>query len=249
MKSPRERLDRLLVQRGIFPSREKAQAAILAGEVWVGGGRAQKPSLLVSPQDEIRISAKPRYVSRGGYKLEAALQHFGLSPQNWVCLDVGASTGGFTDCLLQHGARRVVAIDVGRGQLNVRLRADSRVEIHEGVNARYLQRESFPDPFDLATIDVSFISLRLVLPRIVPLVRPQGYLCVLIKPQFEAGPRQVPKGGVVRDPKVREEVIQSLRVWLAREDLPCQEKGIFPSPVLGSHGNQEIFWLLQRTPN
>jgi 23S rRNA (cytidine1920-2'-O)/16S rRNA (cytidine1409-2'-O)-methyltransferase len=242
----KDRLDRLLVERGLFPSREKARAAILAGDVRVGGEPAYKPSLPVSRDAEISVRTKPRYVSRGGDKLEAALGHFRLSPQGWVCLDVGSSTGGFTDCLLQHGAQEVVAVDVGRGQLHWRIRSDPRVRVLEGVNARYLRREDFPRTFDFGTVDVSFISLRLILPSVFPLIRPGGLICALLKPQFEVGPKEVGKGGVLRDEQIRQRVIQTLRSWLTHQETPWREKGLFPSPILGAKGNQEYFWLLEQ---
>ena len=191
------------------------------------------------------MRARPRYVSRGGEKLVAALDAFGIDPAGWVCADIGASTGGFTDVLLQRGAKRVYAIDVGYGQLHWRLRQDPRVVVMERVNARYL--ESLPEPIDLVTIDASFISLKLLLPAARRLLKPQGQIVALIKPQFEAGRNQVGKGGVVRDPAVHRRVIEDLLTWTTEQGYAPQ--GLVPSPLLGPKGNREfLLWLWPGKP-
>jgi 23S rRNA (cytidine1920-2'-O)/16S rRNA (cytidine1409-2'-O)-methyltransferase len=207
----RERIDRLLVERGLADSRTKAQSLIMAGAVLVNEQRIDKPSELFPPDAPIRIKGADdpasRYVSRGGVKLEAALREFAINVSGKLCLDIGASTGGFTDCLLQQGARRVITVDVGHNQLDWRLRNDPRIEVREGVNARYLQPQDFAERFDLAVMDVAFISATKVMPAIVPLLRDRGCLIVLIKPQFEVGRGEVGKGGIVREPEKRERVI------------------------------------------
>jgi 23S rRNA (cytidine1920-2'-O)/16S rRNA (cytidine1409-2'-O)-methyltransferase len=234
----RVRLDLLLVERGLAPTRAKAQALVLAGAVTVDGATADKPGRQVERDSQV-VVAEPAHpwVSRGGVKLAAALEAFALSPAGRRCLDVGASTGGFTDVLLSGGAARVVALDVGRGQLDWRLRNDPRVVVLEGVNARHLRPEDVPGRFDLITVDVSFISLRLVLPALVPLLEPDGDLVVLVKPQFEAGRGQVGRGGVVRDEAVREEAIA--RVVAAAHDLGLVPAGRLRSPLPGPAGNVE----------
>ncbi len=241
------RLDVELVTRGLAESREQAQRLILAGEVWVGGQRWDKASKPCAADLEVEVRGNDRYVSRGGHKLEGALTGFHLDVTGLRCLDLGASTGGFTDCLLQHGAREVVAVDVGHGQLHWKLRNDARVKIFEGVNARDLATlapERFPGLFDLVVSDVSFISLRLVLPPAFDLLGSGGRVCALIKPQFEAGRAEVGKGGIVRDPAVRQRVVDSLRHWA--EDFPMKTVGVIPSPLPGRDGNEEFLWLLQK---
>jgi len=238
------RLDQALVEQGLSESREKAQRAILAGQVWIAGQRASKASQTVLPDAALEVRGSDRYVSRGGHKLEGALAHFQVDPTGLLCLDVGASTGGFTDCLLQAGARRVIALDVGSGQLHWKLRQDPRIEVREGVNARALDPAAFPDPIDLAVIDVSFISLRLVLPPLFPLLAPGGRLLALIKPQFEAGRSEVGKGGIVRDEAVRERVIAGLREWL--QPFPVEDCGVVPSSLRGTDGNQEYLWAIAK---
>ena len=241
------RLDMELTARGLAESREQAQRLILAGEVWVEGQRWDKSSKLCAASAAIEVRGADRYVSRGGYKLEGALTAFRLDVTAWRCLDIGASTGGFTDCLLQHGAREVVTLDVGHGQLHWRLRQDSRVKVFEGVNARDLAAfapEHFPGPFDLIVADVSFISLRLVLPPAFDLLDSGGRVCALIKPQFEAGRAEVGKGGIVRDAQVRERVVQDLRDWAGA--YPVATAGVVPSPLPGRDGNEEFLWLLQK---
>lgn len=238
----RERIDKLLVDRGLVESRTKAQALIMAGAVLVNEQRVNKPSELTDPAAEIRIKGADdpaqRYVSRGGVKLEAALAAFNINVDGLLCLDVGASTGGFTDCLLQHGARRVVAIDVGHNQIDWRLRNDPRVEVREGVNARYLTAQDFTDRFDLIVMDVAFISATKILPAIVPLLQPHGSLVVLIKPQFEVGRNEVGKGGIVREPEKHQRVIAEVNQ--AAEGLGLRSFGLIESPIKGADGNLEF---------
>lgn len=241
------RLDLELVSRGLAESREQAQRLILAGEVWVEGQRWDKASKPCAAEVKIEVRGGDRYVSRGGHKLEGALTGFQLEVKDWRCLDLGASTGGFTDCLLQHGAREVVAVDVGHGQLHWKLRQDKRVRVFEGINARNLgdfAKEHFPGAFDLVVVDVSFISLKLILPPAFDLLSSGGRVCALIKPQFEAGRAEVGKGGIVHDAQVRERVARDLRLWA--EDYPVTTVGIIPSPLPGRDGNEEFLWLLQK---
>ncbi len=242
------RLDRLLVERGLVESREKARALIMAGEVWVDGQRVDKAGTRISPTAEIEIRGRGLpYVSRGGLKLEGALRVFGLEVKDWVCADLGASTGGFTDCLLQHGARRVYAIDVGRGQLHEKLRRDPRVVSLEGVNARYLNSEDLPEKVDLVTIDVSFISLKKILPAAVRILKTGGLILALIKPQFEVGPREVGRGGVVREHEKHRRVMEE--IWRFGEDeLGLRALGVAESPVPGPSGNREFFILFKNSP-
>lgn len=241
------RLDQLLVARGLAESRAKAQALIRAGQVLVDGQLRDKPGILVRENVEISLKKGPRYVSRGGEKLESALEAFGIDPTGKVCLDIGASTGGFTDCLLQHGAKRVYAVDVGRGQLHWKLRTDPRVVVREGLNARYLNFQAIGEPVDLATLDVSFISLRLVLPPLKGLVKPAGDVIALVKPQFEAGRDKVKTGGVVRDPEIHREVLQRIATF-AVEELGWSVAGAIRSPLVGPAGNVEfLLHLLPRS--
>ena len=241
------RLDVELVERKLAESREQAQRLILAGEVWVEGQRWDKASKLCAASAGIEVRGGDKYVSRGGHKLEGALTGFHLDVSGWRCLDLGASTGGFTDCLLQHGAREIVAVDVGHGQLHWRLRQDPRVIVHEGVNARNLvlfAREHSLGKFDLVVADVSFISLRRVLPPAFDLLSSGGRVCALIKPQFEAGRAEVGTGGIVRDEKIRKRVVAELRDWA--EAYPVETVGTIPSPLPGRDGNEEFLWLLQK---
>jgi len=237
------RLDELLVRRGLAPSRQKAQGLILAGRVRVAGALVDKPGKAV-PEDAVIQVEQPEHpwVSRGGVKLDGALAALGVSVEGCRCLDVGASTGGFTHVLLARGAKEVVAVDVGRGQLAWELRQDPRVRVVEGVNARYLRPEQVDPPFDLVTVDVSFISLRLVLPALVPLLAPRGRILALVKPQFEVGKGQVGKGGVVRDPALREQAIAQVAAFA--ETLGLSLQGRCPSPLPGPAGNLEEFLLL-----
>jgi 23S rRNA (cytidine1920-2'-O)/16S rRNA (cytidine1409-2'-O)-methyltransferase len=238
-KPAARRLDLLLVARGLAPSRERAQALILAGRVEVDGRRAEKAGVAVAEDAEIVVGQPPHpYVSRGGVKLAAALDHFALDPANRVCLDVGASTGGFTDCLLQRGAARVYAVDVGHGQIDARLRSDPRVVVRERVNARLLSASEVPEPVDLAVVDVSFISLRLILPALVPLVKRGGAIVCLVKPQFEAGRGEVPRGGVVKSPETRRRVVAEVEA--AAVALGLAPVGHVASPILGARGNEEV---------
>ena len=233
------RLDRLLVERGLAPSRERAQAMILAGLVTIEGRRVEKAGQAVPGDVEVEVAGPPHpYVSRGGVKLAAALDHFDLDPRGKVCLDVGASTGGFTDCLLQRGALRVYAVDVGYGQLDARLRNDPRVVLREKVNARTLSRAEVPEPVELSAIDVSFISLRLVLPAVVPLLISGAPLVALVKPQFEAGRREVPRGGVVRSEATRKRVVGEVEE--AGRALGLSVLGTILSPIRGARGNEEF---------
>ncbi len=229
-------MDVLLLQRGLAESRERARRMILAAQVLVDDRIIDKPGTRVPAAAEITVKEKPAYVSRGGLKLEAALDAFDIDPQGWVAADIGASTGGFTDCLLQRGALRVYAIDVGYGQLAWKLRKDPRVVVMERINARYLT--SLPEPADLATVDVSFISLKLILPAARGLLRPNGQIIALIKPQFEAGRTQVGKGGVVKDPAVHRSVLYDVLGWAVEHEL--QVKGVIASPLLGPAGNVEF---------
>jgi 23S rRNA (cytidine1920-2'-O)/16S rRNA (cytidine1409-2'-O)-methyltransferase len=242
----RERIDRLLVRRGLAETRERAHALILAGHVFVDGHRIDKPGRCVPEEAHIEVHGPAlRYVSRGGVKLEAALRAFGVDVTGLLCLDIGASTGGFTDCLLQHGARSVYALDVGRGQLHWRLRQDPRVVVCEGINARYVTPEDFPVRFDLITIDVSFISLTKILPAAVPLLNASGAILALIKPQFEVGRGEVGKGGIVKDPATHRRVIETIRRF-AEGELGLRCLGVIESPIPGGEGNREFFIYLRR---
>jgi 23S rRNA (cytidine1920-2'-O)/16S rRNA (cytidine1409-2'-O)-methyltransferase len=250
VRRSKKRLDVLLVEQGLAETRAQAQRLVRAGLVRVAGQVSDKPGTQVMVGAEVTLQARPRFVGRGGEKLEAALARFGLDVAGVVAADVGASTGGFTDCLLQRGARRVYAIDVGYGQLDWRLRNDPRVVVMERTNARYL--ESLPEPVGLVTADVSFISLRLILPvavRWLPSPGPlggggEGVVVALIKPQFEAGRREVGKGGVVRDPEVHRRVLEQVLGVAAGLDLGL--RGLMPSPLRGPAGNAEFlgWWRL-----
>jgi 23S rRNA (cytidine1920-2'-O)/16S rRNA (cytidine1409-2'-O)-methyltransferase len=235
----KQRLDVLLVERGLAESREKAQRLILAGVVRVAENVADKPGREIDAQAVITVEAPEPFVGRGGGKLEAAFQAFGFSVDGMVCADIGASTGGFTDCLLQHGAAKVYAIDVGNGQLDWRLRKDPRVVVKEGLNARYLSAKDIPEPFRFASVDVSFISLTLIMPPVTTLIEPGGELVTLIKPQFEAGREQVKKGGVVRDPAARDEVVRRIREF-GTGTLKLDCLGVCESPLKGPAGNVEF---------
>ncbi len=239
------RLDALLVERGLYESRSRAAAAIMAGEVRLdaGGGRAPKPGQLVSGDVELSVAGGPRYVSRGGIKLAHGLDALGLDPRGRSCLDVGASTGGFTDCLLERGARRVTAVDVGYGELSWRLRRDPRVSALERTNARGLEPAMLPFEPDLAVIDVSFISLAKVLGPALGCLTERVDVLALVKPQFELGPERVGRGGVVRDASARREAIVAVARH-AREELGCSVLGAAPSGLPGPAGNRESFlWL------
>jgi 23S rRNA (cytidine1920-2'-O)/16S rRNA (cytidine1409-2'-O)-methyltransferase len=234
----KKRLDRLMVERGLADSREKAQALVMASEVLVNGVKAAKSGQGVADDAAIQVLARPPFVSRGGLKLAAALAHFGISVRDRVCLDVGASTGGFTDCLLQNGALRVHALDVGSGQLDWKLRNDPRVIVHEGVNARHLQPPDLGEPVSLIVCDVSFISVTLLLPALVRLPgREAREMVILVKPQFEAGKGQVGKGGIVREPALHRAACE--RVEQAVREYEFQTS-IMESPILGAEGNKEF---------
>ena len=234
----RIRLDKLLVERGLAPSRERAQALILAGKVLVAEQKLEKPGSSVDPQAAVRLLGEDlKYVSRGGLKLELALEHWKINVNGHDCLDVGASTGGFTDCLLQHGARKVIAVDTGYGQIDIKLRQDARVRLLERTNARYLTRQQVGQTVDLAAFDLAFISVTLVLPAAMAAAEPRE-IVVLVKPQFEAGREHVSKGGIVRDPAAQQAAVQ--RVHRAVDGLGGKEIEVTDSPILGAAGNREF---------
>jgi 23S rRNA (cytidine1920-2'-O)/16S rRNA (cytidine1409-2'-O)-methyltransferase len=237
-KTNKERLDKLLVTRGLAETRAKAQSLILAGQVFSGGQRLDKAGQLVPIDIYLTIREPMPFVSRGGLKLTAALDHFGVEVAGKICLDIGASTGGFSDCMLQRGAARIVAIDVGRGQLDWKLRQDSRVELREGVNARYLSPDDFTDRFDIVTADVSFISLTKILPVVPPLLSEHAVVITLIKPQFEVGREEVGKGGIVRDEAAQRRVVEEITSFAA--GLGMRALGVIASPILGADGNREF---------
>ena len=239
----RRRLDSLLVDKGLVESRAKAQALIMAGEVVVAGKAAINPGTLVAEEAAITVVEPPPFVSRGGIKLDYALDQFQLDVSSRVAADVGASTGGFTDCLLKRGARRVYAIDVGYGQLDYRLRQDSRVVVMDRVNARY--PISLPEKVDLATLDLSFISVEKVLPSVAKLLKEDGYIIALIKPQFEARREEVGKRGVIKEPIVHALVLGRFIAWVIGHSFRL--RGLVASPILGASGNKEFFVLLKLT--
>lgn len=247
----RERIDKLLVERGLAVSRTRAQALVMAGLVLAGEQRVEKASEMFAPDVVLRVRGSDdpaaRYVGRGGLKLEAALREFKLEVRDFICLDVGASTGGFTDCLLQHGARRVFAVDVGHNQLDWRIRSDARVEVYEGVNARHLEPEAYGVLFDLIVMDVSFISATKVLPALVSQLKADGgggRLIVLIKPQFEVGRGEVGKGGIVTDATQHARVVEEVN--RAALDLGFVVGGVIDSPIHGADGNREFLALYER---
>ncbi len=244
MAKAKERLDKLLVERGMVDSRSKSQRMIMAGEVLVSSVKAVKPGMVVMRDAEIEIVPRKKYVSRGGYKLAAALEIFPISIDGKICADVGACTGGFTDVLLKKNAERVYAIDVGYGQLDWKLRQDDRVVIMERTNARYL--EALPESVDVVSVDVSFISLKKILPAAKKWITPDGDVIILIKPQFEAGRQAVGKGGIVRDLAVHQSVLQDILNWCLRNDLA--PFGLIESPITRTAGNREFLaWLKMRT--
>src|SRR3954470_2864363 len=239
------RLDKLLLERKLVPSRERAQALVLAGKVLVNGQKIDKSGTLIDESSEIRLLGDDlKYVGRGGLKLERALEHWKINVRDCVCLDVGASTGGFTDCLLQHGAARVIAIDPGQGQIAFQLRTDPRVRLLEKTNARYLTREQLGEEVGLIAMDVSFISATLVLPAVIAASFPEGAehrrreLIVLVKPQFEAGREYVGKGGIVKDPEVQLRAVEKVRKCVS--ELGANEVDVIDSPILGAEGNREF---------
>ena len=243
----RERIDKLLVDRGLIETRTRAQAVIMAGSVLVDEKRVEKASESYPADANIRIKGggpETRYVSRGGLKLEAALRHFGIRPEGFRCIDIGSSTGGFTDCLLQHGATAVVAVDSGTNQLVWSLRTDPRVTVMEKTNARDLLPSDFAELFDLAVIDVSFISATKLLPAIVRLLTGTGRIVTLIKPQFEVGKGEVGKGGIVREPEKHQRVVEEINQFA--EQLGLGVCGVIESPILGAEGNKEFLALYER---
>jgi len=240
----KKRLDLIIVERSLVQSRQRAQAMIMAGKVLVNSRPVDKPGALVRTDAEIVVKEPDiPYVSRGGLKLEKALRTLELNIEGLDCLDVGASTGGFTDCLLQHGAKSVFALDVGYGQFAWKLRQDSRVVVIERTNIRHVSSETFPYPFDLITIDVSFISLKIVVPAVLKFMKKNGMILALIKPQFEVGKEKVGKGGVVRDPDLHEKVITDLSDFFTQTGLSCGP--VIPSPILGPKGNREFMIFLK----
>ena len=235
----KKRLDTVLVERGLTESRSKARAVIMAGDVYVDGVRTDKAGALVKDGSEVTLrDASLRYVSRGGLKLEAALKEFGIDPAGCTAVDIGASTGGFTDCLLKHGAAKVYAVDVGYGQLDWKLRNDPRVVVREKLNARYIKPEDIGEPADIVVIDVSFISLTMIIPPALALIKPGGVLIALIKPQFEVGKGEVGKGGIVRDEAKHREVVDNITEFA--KGLGVGVLGVIPSPIEGAEGNKEF---------
>ena len=242
----RERLDKVVKSRRLIRSRSRAQRMIAAGRVRVDGHILTRPGHPIDPEAEIEILSYEQYVSRGGEKLEAALEQFRVNPKGMVCLDIGASTGGFTDCLLQHGASKVHAIDVGHDQLHPNLRRDDRVVVREGLNARYLEPQDLGDePIELVTIDVSFISLKLILPPLVELLAPGGTIICLVKPQFEVGKEKLPGDGVVKKAEDREAVLANLRSFI-QDETPWTVVGQMTSPIEGEKGNVEFLLQIGR---
>ncbi|MCD9188665.1 MAG: TlyA family RNA methyltransferase [Pyrinomonadaceae bacterium] len=243
----KERIDKLLVEQGLADSRTKAQALVMSGIVLVNEKRVEKSSESFSQDVQIRIKGKAdeiKYVGRGGLKLEKALEEFQICPSAYVCLDVGASTGGFTDCLLQRGVEKVVTIDVGTNQLVWKLRNDPRVEVRENVNARYLKPDDFKEKFDLIVMDVSFISVTKIIPALKDLLKKSGKMIILIKPQFEVGKSEVGKGGIVRDSAKHLEVIENINSFA--ESVGFNNAGLIASPILGADGNKEFLGIYER---
>jgi len=237
MSSGKSRLDVTLVERGLFDSREKARRAIMAAQILVGGQPSTKPGTLVPQDAEIDVVAREKFVGRGGFKIEAALEAFGIDAKDRICADIGASTGGFTDCLLQRGAAKVHALDVGHGQLDWKLRQDPRVDVREGVNARYLQPGDFDPPPTLVVADVSFISLTLIFPAVFALLPAGADMVVLIKPQFELSKAEVGRGGIVREEEIRLRAVEKIRTFIA--EAGHRWMGFITSPITGRDGNVE----------
>ncbi len=243
----KERIDKLMVDRGLAETRTKAQSLVMAGVVLVDDRRVDKASEKFEPNANIRLkgaSSELKYVSRGGLKLEHALTEFGVDPQGMNCIDIGSSTGGFTDCLLQHGASKVTAIDAGTNQLAWSIRNDQRVEVHEKTNARTITVEDVSGPYDLAVMDVSFISVTKIIPAVVELLKPYGKLIVLIKPQFEVGRGEVGKGGIVRESEKHERVKTEIEDFC--KSVGLEALGVIDSPILGAEGNKEFLALYAR---
>jgi 23S rRNA (cytidine1920-2'-O)/16S rRNA (cytidine1409-2'-O)-methyltransferase len=244
----KQRLDKLLLASQLAPTRQKAQSLIIAGLVRVNGERMDKPGTMVAVDSRLELAGDScPYVSRGGLKLAAGLDYFGIDPEGLVCADVGASTGGFTDCLLQRGAARVYAIDVGYGQLAWKLRQDPRVVVMERTNARKLKPGDIPEPLDFVVIDASFISLKLLITPLLPFFRAQVSILALIKPQFEAGRERVGKGGVIRDPAIHQQITDEVVEFTA--SLGLHSRGVIPSPILGPKGNREFLIHLVEVQN
>ena len=245
----KERIDKLLVERGFADSSAKAKALIMAGVILVNEGRVEKPSEIFPATVKIRVkgdSREKKYVGRGGLKLEKALEHFQITVNEYVCLDVGASTGGFTDCLLQSGAKKVVTVDVGTNQIDWKLRNDKRVEVRENVNARYLKSEDFSEKFDLIVMDVSFISVKKILPVLISLLKKNGQIVTLIKPQFEVERSEVGAGGVVREKEKHERVVRETNSFA--ENCGLKLLGVVDSPITGADGNKEFLALYRLPP-
>ena len=243
----KERIDKLLHELGFTESRTKAQALVMAGSVLVDEKRVEKPSEMFGAEANIRIKGdgpESKYVGRGGLKLEEALRHFDIRPAGYVCIDIGSSTGGFTDCLLQNGAKRIVAVDVGTNQLVWSLRNDPRVQILENKNARNLVPDDFEEKFDLAVMDVSFISVTKLLPVLPPMLSDKGRIITLIKPQFEVGKGEVGKGGIVREPEKHERVVQEINQFA--EGIGLRVSGVIESPIFGAAGNKEFLALYEK---
>ena len=239
------RIDQLLVARGFFDSREKAQRAIMAGAVCAGEQRIDKPGTRVPEDVVLSVDKGERYVGRGGLKLEAALAHFQIDAADAICLDIGASTGGFTDCLLQRGARKVFAIDVGHSQLDWKIRSDPRVVVREKLNARHLTRDDIPEPISICVIDVAFISLTLILPPAAALLSNGGVIVPLIKPQFELRREDVARGGVVRDASLHAQAVEKIRAFVSASLSGLVWSGVIESPILGGEGNKEFLACLR----
>jgi len=239
-KIKKERIDLLLVKRGMVQSRERAQAVIMAGKVFVDGRRVEKAGQQVTAEAEIELKGPDHpYVSRGGVKLEAALKNFKIDPAGRTALDIGSSTGGFTDCLLQHGASSVIAVDVGRGLIDYKLRTDERVKLIENLNARYITMDDIGQKVDIIVIDVAFISLTLIIPALPPLLKPEGVFIPLVKPQFEVGREEVEKGGIIRSKDKHLAVLK--KIILCAEECGFRCEGFTPSPIEGNKGNREFF--------
>lgn len=241
------RLDQLLHKKGITESREKARALIIEGKVLVNGVKVEKPGSLVDENSEVTLCGETLpYVSRGGLKLEHAIKHFSIDVKYKVAMDIGASTGGFTDCLLKHGAKRVYAVDVGYGQLAWKLRIDPRVIAIERTNIRYMERDKIPESVDIATVDVSFISLKLVIPKILEFLKPKGEIVALIKPQFEVGKGEVERGGIVKSEEKRVKAVENIKNFF--ESLSLKVVGVVESPIKGQKGNVE-YLIYAKLPN
>jgi len=241
----KKRLDQYLVEIGLFESRSKAQSAIMAGKILVNEHKIEKCGALVDDKSIIRIlGKKEKFVSRGGLKLEKALTEFKINPKNKICADIGASTGGFTDCLLQYGAEKIYAVDVGYGQLDYKIRTDKKVVVKEKTNARYLTEEDIPEKLDLVVIDVSFISLTKILPAVIQILKESGEVVALIKPQFEAGKEFVEKGGIVKDEEVRQQILQ--KIIKESKNIGFKPIAFCDSPILGADGNKEFLLYLKK---